>query len=199
MLSSRAMLLSAFSPKKTRQTGRKALLPRVSKASRQEPLPQRLSGLPPAITRNCTTLILGSFPSAASLATQQYYAHPHNRFWPILGACLGLELVKLPYRQRVAAANAAGIGIWDAYASCERSGSLDSAIRHALFNDFVQARRKAPGLKCACFNGTTAGKALRHLEALGFETCVLPSTSPANASQSFDYKLAQWRAALGLA
>lgn len=193
------MLPSASSPKNSGNTGQEALPPKVSKASRQESLPQRLSGLPPVITRNCTILILGSFPSAASLASQQYYAHPQNRFWPILGAGLGLELVKLPYRARIAALHAAGIGIWDAYASCERSGSLDSAIRHAVFNDFAQARRKAPGLKRACFNGAAAGKALRHLEALGFETCVLPSSSPANAAQSFEYQLAQWRAALGLA
>lgn len=173
--------------------------PRVSKASRQEALPERLLGLPPAITGNCTLLILGSFPSAASLAARQYYAHSQNRFWPIVAACLGLDFTQMPYRERIAAVNAAGIGIWDVYASCERSGSLDSAIRHPAFNDFAQARRRAPGLNRACFNGATAGKALRHLQALGFGTCVLPSTSPANASQSFDYKLAQWRAALGAA
>ena len=163
---------------------------------RQEALPERLFGLPPVITDGCTLLILGSFPSAASLAQQQYYAHPQNRFWPIVAACLGLDFTSVPYRARIAAVNAAGIGIWDVYGSCERAGSLDSAIRHPAFNDFARARRKAPGLKRACCNGATAGKALRHLQAQGFETIVLPSTSPANASQSFDYKLAQWRAAL---
>lgn len=162
----------------------------------QEPLPERLFGLPPAITPACTVLVLGSFPSAASLAARQYYAHPQNRFWPIIGACLGLDLAGLPYRARIAAVNAAGIGIWDVYASCERAGSLDSAIRNAAFNDFAQVRRKAPGLKRACFNGRAAARAVRHLEALGFDICELPSTSPANASQTVDYKLAQWRGAL---
>lgn len=162
----------------------------------QESLQERLSGLRPAITRNCTVIVLGSFPSAASLAARQYYAHPQNRFWPILGACLGVDLKSLPYRKRVAAVNARGVGIWDVYASCERSGSLDSAIRNASFNDFAGLRRKAPGLKRACFNGRTAARAVRHLEELGFEVVELPSTSPANASQSFDFKLAQWRHAL---
>lgn len=168
----------------------------ISQASRQEPLPERLFGLSPAISSNCRLLILGSFPSAASLAQRQYYAHPQNRFWPIVAACLRIDFLQMPYRERLAAVNAAGIGIWDVYASCERTGSLDSAIRSPVFNDFAEARRRASGLARACFNGATAGKALRHLQALGFETAVLPSTSPANASQSLDYKLAQWRAAL---
>ena len=112
---------------------------------RQEALPERLFGLPPVITDGCTLLILGSFPSAASLAQQQYYAHPQNRFWPIVAACLGLDFTSVPYRARIAAVNAAGIGIWDVYGSCERAGSLDSAIRHPAFNDFARARRKAPG------------------------------------------------------
>ncbi len=162
-----------------------------------ERLLERLSGLPPAITPDCTVLVLGSFPSAASLAAKQYYAHPQNRFWPILGACLGLNLSGMPYRARLNAVYAAGIGIWDVYASCERAGSLDSAIRQPAFNDFAQLQRKAPGLRRACFNGRTAARAARHLEALGFAIIELPSTSPANASQSFDFKLTQWRNALG--
>lgn len=190
------MLLRASPSKNSPETGREALPPTVFKASRQKPLPERLCCLPPAITPNCTLLILGSFPSAASLAQRRYYAHPQNRFWPIVAACLGVDLTQMAYRARIAAVNAAGIGIWDVYASCERAGSLDSAIRHPVFSDFAQLRLRAPHLTRACFNGATAGKAVRHLQALGFGTCVLPSTSPANASQSFDYKLALWRAAL---
>ena len=164
--------------------------------NRGKPLQERLSGLPPVITPDCTVLVLGSFPSAASLAAKQYYAHPQNRFWPIMGDCLGLDLKTMAYGARIRAVNAAGIGIWDVYGSCERAGSLDSAIRNATFNDFARAQRKAPGLQRACFNGRTAARAVRHLEALGFEIVELPSTSPANASQSFDFKLAAWRNAL---
>jgi hypoxanthine-DNA glycosylase len=170
----------------------------ATRKQRGEPLLERLSGLPPAIAADSTVLVLGSFPSAASLAASQYYAHPQNRFWPIMGACLGLDLKSMAYAARIRAVNARGIGIWDVYASCERTGSLDSAIRNATFNDFARARRKAPGLKRACFNGRTAARAVRHLEALGFEIVELPSTSPANASQSFDFKLAAWRDALAV-
>ena len=163
----------------------------------QEPLPERLFGLPPAITVNCRVLVLGSFPSAASLAAKQYYAHPQNRFWNIVGDCLGVDWRALPYRQRIKRMNAAGIGIWDIYASCERSGSLDSAIRNVEFNDFKKLRRRAPGITRVCLNGGTAAKAVRHLTELGFETSVLPSSSPANASQDYAFKLARWRVALG--
>jgi hypoxanthine-DNA glycosylase len=163
---------------------------------RTESLPERLRGLPPAIARGCRVLVLGSFPSQASLAARQYYAHPQNRFWTIMGEILASDLRALPYRRRIAAVNAAGIGIWDVYASCLREGSLDAAIREPAFNDFASIRRRAPGIARVCMNGATAGRALRHLEALGFETRVLPSTSPANASQSLEFKLARWREAL---
>jgi hypoxanthine-DNA glycosylase len=165
-------------------------------AARASEAPERLTGLAPAIARGCRVLILGSFPSAASLAARQYYAHPQNRFWPILGEVLGTDLRALPYARRIAAVNRAGIGIWDVYGSCVRQGSLDSAIRDALFNDFDSLKRRAPGIVRVCMNGATAGRALNHLSALGFETRVLPSTSPANASQSHAFKLARWREAL---
>ena len=162
----------------------------------RKPLPERLFGLPPAITPDCRVLVLGSFPSAASLAAKQYYAHPQNRFWRLAGDCLGIDLRTLAYRERIKRVNAAGIGIWDIYASCERTGSLDAAIRNAEFNDFKRVRRRAPRIARVLLNGGTAAKAVQHLAGLGFETIALPSSSPANASQSYEFKLGHWRAAL---
>ena len=156
----------------------------------------RLSGLAPLVGPNSRVLILGSFPSAASLKARQYYAHPQNRFWPIIEQVTALRLCGESYEKRVALLMAAGIAIWDAYGACEREGSLDSAIRHAQFNDFASLLAAAPRIRRACFNGAAAARALRHLRELGLETCVLPSTSPANASQSMALKLARWRAAL---
>ena len=156
----------------------------------------RLTGLPPVAGPNCRVLILGSFPSAASLTARQYYAHPQNRFWPIMEQVTGLRLCNQAYDERVTRVVGAGIAIWDAYGACEREGSLDSAIRNPRFNDFARLLAAAPRIRRACFNGATAARAVRHLSGLGLETIVLPSTSPANASQSMELKLGRWRAAL---
>ena len=141
-------------------------------------------------------LILGSFPSTASLAAGQYYAHPRNLFWPLLGAVLGQPLAAMPYAARLAAVRAAGIGIWDVYAACAREGSLDAAIRDATENDFAGLQESAPALRRICFNGRTAARRLREMEGLGYDAVVLPSTSPAHAGMRFEDKLARWRAGL---
>jgi hypoxanthine-DNA glycosylase len=141
-------------------------------------------------------LILGSFPSTASLSAQQYYAHPQNQFWRVLGAVIGQPLKEMDYPARVRAVQAAGIAIWDVFGSCERAGSLDSAIRDAQPNDLRTLQKSAPALRRICFNGRMAAKRIREVEALGFEASVLPSTSPAHAGMSFAEKLARWRAAL---
>ncbi len=159
----------------------------------------QLAGLPPLIDERARVLILGSFPSAASLGAQQYYAHPQNHFWRILGAVLDQPLTGMDYAARTAAVQAAGIAIWDVYAACRREGSLDSAIREAAANDVAALRQKAPRLRRVCFNGKTAGRFESSIAALGYETRVLPSTSPANASTRFEAKLAMWREALTLA
>jgi hypoxanthine-DNA glycosylase len=159
--------------------------------------PQRLTGLPPIVSPDARVLVLGSFPSAASLAMRQYYAHPQNRFWLIAGTTLdNTDWRALPYEARVRKAAEAGIAIWDIYGSCERSGSLDAAIRNPQYNDFAALLKSSPGIMRVCFNGGTAARAVRHLASFGLETVALPSTSPANASQSFELKLARWRQAL---
>lgn len=166
----------------------------------------RLTGLPPIIDASARVLILGSFPSEASLAARQYYAHKQNQFWKILGAILDQPLFEMGYEDRKAAVLAAGIAIWDVYASCERAGSLDSAIRNGRPNDFAKLRKSVlterhagpHSLPKVCFNGQAAGRFGPQLEALGFETLILPSTSPANATWSFERKLKTWREGLAV-
>ncbi len=153
-----------------------------------------LQGLPPVIARSTRLVILGSFPGAASLAARQYYAHPRNQFWPLLSVLWGIELAALPYVERLAALRARGVGIWDVYASCIRAGSLDSAIEEAIPNDLASLRRRAPSLQCIAHNGGESARFMRATAALGVPVIRLPSTSPANASWSFDRKLAAWRA-----
>jgi TDG/mug DNA glycosylase family protein len=154
-----------------------------------------LSGLAPVIDERARVLILGSFPSPASLAAQQYYAHRQNQFWRILAEIVGRPLPALDYPARLDAVRAAGIAIWDVYGGCTRDGSLDSAIRDAQANDFHRLKEIAPRLRRACFNGKTAGRFAPAAVALGLESAILPSTSPAY-TLAFAAKLAAWRTAL---
>jgi len=155
----------------------------------------RLTGLPPIIDTRAHTLILGSFPSEASLAAQQYYAHKQNHFWRILGDLIRQPLADMDYAKRCLAVRAAGIAIWDVYAQCEREGSSDSAIRSSVANDFSRLEKLAPRLRRVCFNGKTAARFQRQLAEMGYAINVLPSTSPAY-TLPYENKLIWWRMAL---
>jgi len=173
---------------------------------------QSLTGLAPIVSADTVVLILGSFPGARSLALQQYYAHPQNHFWRILQAVWPAHpLPKLTgncvdgsldgYQQRCQWLLDRGLGVWDVYAACEREGSLDSAIREAVVNDF--AALQLPRLAGIAHNGAESFRHSRHVvaalsaasrpqnEVPAFYR--LPSTSPANASWSFERKLEAWR------
>ena len=117
----------------------------------------RQRGFPPVIDEGVTVLILGSFPSPASLAKKQYYGHPQNHFWKLMGALLDAPLYDMPYAQRLPVLLKNGIGLWDVLYQCERAGALDSNIRNAVNNDFRKVIRVAGGLRRVCFNGKTAG------------------------------------------
>lgn len=154
-----------------------------------------LTGLPPIIDEGVETLILGSFPSPASLAAGQYYAHRQNQFWTLMAALTGEPLPDLDYPLRCRRVLAHGFGIWDVYRSCRRAGALDAAIREAERNDFDRLREEAPSLRRVAFNGKTAGSLANAFRAAGYAVSILPSTSPAY-TLAFERKLALWRAAL---
>jgi len=156
----------------------------------------RFKGFAPVLDSGVRVLVLGSFPSSASLAARQYYGHPRNQFWRILGDILGEPLASLPYADRLERVLAHRVGIWDVYGSCRRSGSLDSQIHAPRSNDLAQLPRRAPGLRAVAFNGQAAGRFQAQIAELGYACAVLPSTSPAHAARRFDQKLALWRAFL---
>jgi hypoxanthine-DNA glycosylase len=131
----------------------------------------------------------------ASMARQQYYAHPQNHFWKVLQA-LWPEWplpVASDYDGRCNWLLARGLGLWDVYASCERAGSLDSAIRKPERNDFAALLRRCPQLRVIAHNGGESFRQSDGTLAFGLPVCKLPSTSAANASWRFERKLAAWR------
>ncbi len=158
-------------------------------------------GFPPIENPRARVLILGSMPGIASLRAGQYYAHPRNLFWPIMGALLGRNLTGLAYPERVQCLRDAGVALWDVLHACQRPGSLDADIApdSIVANDFAQFFARHPRLSHVFFNG---GAAERHFNARVRPQLVLPqlhsqrlpSTSPAHAALTFPEKLAAWRA-----
>ncbi|MDH4450839.1 MAG: DNA-deoxyinosine glycosylase [Rhodoferax sp.] len=157
--------------------------------------PATLTGLAPLVSPATRVLILGSFPGVRSLQAQQYYGHPHNQFWKIVHAIWPPDAhassASASYENRCNWLLERGVGVWDVYARCEREGSLDSAIRNAVPNDI--AALHLPQLQAIAHNGGESFKHARHTRTLGVPVYQLPSTSPANASWSFERKLAAWR------
>jgi hypoxanthine-DNA glycosylase len=153
----------------------------------------RRRGLAPVVDERTRVLVLGSFPGVASLAARQYYAHPRNHFWPIVAALLEEPLVAAAYAHRLERIAHHGLGLWDIFVACRREGSSDGAIRDASRGQPARIARLAPALEVVAFNGNTAAKAVPEWRAAGYETLVLPSTSPAY-TRPFGEKLAAWQA-----
>ncbi len=153
----------------------------------------------PIADARATVLILGSMPGKASLQAGQYYAHPQNRFWPIMGELVGAGPA-LPYAARTRALQSSGIALWDVLASCTRPTSSDSDIEDGSLvpNDFVSFFARHSKIRRVYFNGTKAEECYRRrvgplLKRNGVAYQRLPSTSPKHASLSYARKLAAWR------
>jgi len=161
-------------------------------------------GFPPIADTHARILILGSLPGQVSLQQQQYYAHPHNAFWKIMGHLFGAG-PKLPYAERVQCLLQNGIALWDVCAAAQRPGSLDAAIVHSsVVPNYIAAFIAShPGIGLICFNGSKAADLYRRLVLPGlptktrsFRTETLPSTSPAHAAMPFEEKQTRWAAVL---
>ncbi|MDD2700099.1 MAG: DNA-deoxyinosine glycosylase [Sideroxydans sp.] len=157
----------------------------------------RHHSFPPVADRRARILILGSMPGQRSLDAQQYYAHPHNAFWKIMGELVGAH-PHLPYEQRLERLKQAGIALWDVLHSCEREGSLDSDIKLEQANDFATFLAQHPSIAHVYFNGAKAEQSFRKFvlgkqELPELEMSRLPSTSPAHAGMRYAAKLQEWR------
>lgn len=160
---------------------------------------------PPIAGRGARVLILGSMPGVASLTAGQYYAHPRNAFWPIMGELFGAGPA-LTYDQRCRRLRGVGVAVWDVLSECRRPGSLDASIDPAseAVNDFETFFARYPGIQRIYFNGqkaeTTFRRAVRSGQLSGSAAQIpgvrLPSTSPAHAGRGFQEKLRLWRVIL---
>jgi hypoxanthine-DNA glycosylase len=160
------------------------------------PEPLRHFGTLPTARPDTQVLVLGSFPSEASLALGQYYGHPRNQFWPLMSRILNEPLTSLSYPQRIECLLAHRVGLWDVLAACERVGSLDSAISAVVPNDPEVLRAIAPGLQRIVLNGGFAGRHAKSWQRPNWQLLPVPSSSPANARLNFEVKLSVWQTAI---
>ncbi|WP_313173342.1 DNA-deoxyinosine glycosylase [Stenotrophomonas sp.] len=160
-----------------------------------------LQGLPAQLSTSCRVLVLGSMPGAMSLHESRYYAHPRNRFWPLMAALCGFD-AQLPYAQRLQCLQQSGIGLWDVIGQCQRAGSLDTAIVRGseVPNPIPALLAGLPQLQAIACNGAAAHTAFQRWIApalpplaAALPVLALASTSPANAAWSLPRLTGQWQ------
>lgn len=158
----------------------------------------RVSGFPPIAAADARALILGSLPSVASVQAHQYYGHPRNAFWPIMGALFGFD-AELDYEARCHQLRSQQVSVWDVASQAERPGSLDADIRRESVqpNPLDELLVRCPGISHVFFNGGAAATLFRRhhrgdAAIARLPATRLPSTSPAHASLRFEQKLQAW-------
>lgn len=151
-----------------------------------------LYGFDPIIAKEPKLLILGSMPSVTSLDKQEYYGFQHNRFWKIMRAYFDAELSS--YEDKKHLIQDHHMILWDVIGSCEREGSLDSAIRHEVCNDIEGLIEQYPTLSLILCNGKKSYDLYQRYFAKQIQIpCVcLPSTSNANRSISEQALFQAW-------
>lgn len=158
-------------------------------------------GFDPVSSTDAQVLILGSMPGTMSIAKQQYYAHPRNSFWPIMGVLFDAK-PELDYSQRITLLLTHQVAIWDVLKCCDREGSLDSKIvtESMVINNFTDFFIVHNAIKKIFFNGKTAENLFKKRvipvlpkEFTYLEYHCLPSSSPAYASLTLAQKTEVWK------
>lgn len=149
----------------------------------------------PVFTPEARVMIVGSMPSVKSLADAQYYAHPRNAFWPILFDVFE-EVPTDDYEAKKALIRENGLALWDVARSCEREGSLDSAMRDIAANDFAALYARCPHIHTVLCNGGMAHALFVKSGYAGTRQVIrMPSTSPAY-TMPYRNKLDVWKKTL---
>lgn len=148
----------------------------------------------PISNKEATILVLGTMPGEQSILLNQYYGHSRNNFWKLLFTIFDTSFSD-DYENKKALLLENKIALWDVLQVCERKGSLDSAIKNEVANDFEHFLKNHPKINHIFFNGQKAASFFKKYVVLEkhYQTTTLPSTSPANAGKTFEDKLLEWK------
>lgn len=160
----------------------------------------KIYSFPSLSNPEASVLLLGTMPGQKSLELNEYYGHPQNNFWKLLASVFEEETPK-EYAQKKELLQRNKIAVWDVLQACERQGSLDSAIIKEFPNDFTTFLDEHPNIKLIAFNGQKAAAYFKKYVPLSkdYKLITLTSTSPANASKSYEHKLNEWKVIRNLA
>ena len=147
----------------------------------------------PLYDEHSQILILGTFPSVKSRENNFYYAHPHNRFWKVL-AHLKEHATPSSIPEKIAFLKHHRIALWDVIAQCDIKGSSDQSITNVTPNDIASLLQKSH-ISHIFANGAKAYELYQtYCEPHTKQPCIkLPSTSPANATYTFERLLHEWK------
>lgn len=148
--------------------------------------------IPPLYDKECTKLILGSFPSVKSREVQFFYGHPQNRFWKLIAELFNEEIPRT-IEEKSELVLKHHIAMWDTIHSCTITGSSDSSIRDVVPNDLSVILDNSRVTKIFA-NGAASYKLYQKyiFPVTNIQGVKLPSTSPANAAFSLERLKQSW-------
>ena len=156
-----------------------------------------LTGFPPLVGKNPTTLILGEFPGECSLYTGLYYSHWSNSLRDIIADIFNNGI---PFRKYIDFENCLKsnhIALWDVYETRTMNGDI---VIGNTPNDIATFLKNHPTIRKIIFNGRAAEAEFNKM-GIPFTGCAVyaPSTSGRNnkkGSKSYLTKLAAWKQVL---
>ncbi len=152
--------------------------------------------IPPVFSQESEILILGTMPSPKSREAAFYYAHPQNRFWPVLARVYGAEPPKT-VAEKTALLLDHHLALWDVLQRCDIVGASDASIKNPIANDIPALILKTQITRVLC-TGSTSARIYRALvEPITKLPCTaLPSPSAANAKTSLEALVCAYKSAL---
>ena len=135
--------------------------------------------LSPIYDKYSKVLILGTIPSVKSREAGFYYAHPANRFWPVLENLFNTKLSTK--EEKIEFLHKNHIALWDVFKSCDIHASSDASIKNYELNDIDMITNIANIQAIFCTGKTAYNNLIKNYKTTIPIFC-LPSPSSANAT-----------------